>query len=896
MTKPNHFAQGCAANTSVKAHQSLAAIALHSAALPIAIAMLAATLLAYFLFYDSVKQHHMNKLMLFSKERAHYELRLFELARDNLELIKNDLTTLLEKGSTEASLEHLNQRIEKKPDGSYRNRGDQLDTIRETQLFIPQNKDLSSIASRTLAYADQLLFKYGPAWSNRFINTYFLGQEDYSSCFWHGESFIFNLEQHFTHLDKPYFQIGTPEKNPDRSNRWTSVYLDDASGKWMVSSITPVYDENRFLGVFGHDIYLDDLIARTITDRLQETKNMLMTRDGQLIAHPDYMEQVQRKGKSLIIAESGNTDLQTIYSLVSQEVNTTNSTSTISPKIINDEANGRYLVATPLPLVDWLLVTEYPERIVIREAAKSARTVFLIGAILLLIELITLFYIIKIKVSKPLGKLGDAATSLKYGTTLELLEKQAQRNDEVGQLSREFITLQNTINKQFDALHQQVDVRKNAEQSLQKKREELSLLNSQLDREVRARTSDLHREIEAISKLSAAMEHAAESIAIMNNKMVIEYINPSFEKHSGYRKEELLGRTPMAVEWSRSDHSVQQDILSTIGKGEIWSGIVNHEAKNGEVRYEEITISPIKNQADIITHYVEVKRDITERLALEAQLQNTQKLESIGQLAAGIAHEINTPTQYIGNNTCFLKEAFTELTQLIGQLNSLPDKNVSDAVQQLLEEADVEYLQEEVPIAIAQCLEGIERVSKIVHAMKNFSNQTKDKTAVDLNQAIQSTITVATNEWKYTADLVTDFDPDMPPIYCEPGEINQVVLNMIVNAAHAINDARHENKGLIEVATHYREGLAEIHIVDNGTGMSQSVKEQIFDPFFTTKEVGKGTGQGLSIAHSVIVKNHGGSITLDTQPGKGSHFIIRLPISEATQPSHQEAALASRSA
>jgi signal transduction histidine kinase len=282
--------------------------------------------------------------------------------------------------------------------------------------------------------------------------------------------------------------------------------------------------------------------------------------------------------------------------------------------------------------------------------------------------------------------------------------------------------------------------------------------------------------------------------------------------------------------------------------------------------------------------------DITQRKVMETHLAQAQKLESIGQLAAGIAHEINTPTQYIGDNTRFLQDVFRDLDGLLERYATLLQATkagmVTEALIQDIETAettiDVAYLREEIPQAIQQSLEGVERVATIVRAMKDFSHPGgEEKTAIDLNKAIESTITVARNEWKYVADMVTDLDPTLPLVPCFPGPLNQVVLNIIVNAAHAIVGGRRgPDKGTITLTTRQDGDWAEIRIADTGCGIPESIRDRIFDPFFTTKDVGKGTGQGLAIAHDVVVRKHAGTLTFETVEGCGTSFIIRLPLRE----------------
>jgi PAS domain S-box-containing protein len=315
---------------------------------------------------------------------------------------------------------------------------------------------------------------------------------------------------------------------------------------------------------------------------------------------------------------------------------------------------------------------------------------------------------------------------------------------------------------------------------------------------------------------------------------------------------------------------------------------------DGKQGYLGFTINPISAEAENITGFIIIGADITERKAIDNNLAQTEKLKSIGQLAAGIAHEINTPTQYVGDNTRFLQDAFQDIVQILTQYDRLLQAVKSDGVtadlirkvEQDMAAADVGFLLEEIPAAIQQTQEGVSRIGKIVRAMKEFSHPGQDeKKPIDINKAIESTITVARNEWKYVADMVTDFDPSLPLISCLPGELNQVILNLIINAAHALADIKtdqSEQKGFIKVATRKKENFLEIQISDSGPGIPKDIRHRIFDPFFTTKELGKGTGQGLAIAHSVIVEKHGGSIHLETQEGSGTTFTICLPIKNQT--------------
>ena len=311
---------------------------------------------------------------------------------------------------------------------------------------------------------------------------------------------------------------------------------------------------------------------------------------------------------------------------------------------------------------------------------------------------------------------------------------------------------------------------------------------------------------------------------------------------------------------------------------------------NGKDGVLGLTIQPLTRDAHVFWGFTIIGADITERKNLENQLTQAQKLRSIGQLASGIAHEINTPIQYVGDNTRFLQDAFADLmdvlTQQAGLLRAARSGSVSPevirAVDEAIRRADLDYLTHEIPLAIGHTLEGIDRIAKIVRAMKEFAHPGReDKVPADLNKIIETTLTVARNEWKYVADLVTDFDCSLPEVPCHPGEINQVILNLVVNAAHAIEDhvkLGRMPKGVITVATRRKDDWAEIQISDTGGGIPEAIRPRIFDPFFTTKEPGRGTGQGLAICHPVIVDKHGGRIFFESEVGRGTTFTINLPL------------------
>jgi PAS domain S-box-containing protein len=422
----------------------------------------------------------------------------------------------------------------------------------------------------------------------------------------------------------------------------------------------------------------------------------------------------------------------------------------------------------------------------------------------------------------------------------------------------------------------------------------------------------------ALREQLALRDHALDSTTsffVITKQMapepIIVYCNKRVAEQHGFRREELIGKSVnVLTQMTRSNGrntNYRSDVNATFRAGRTYRYEDEVIRSDGTTFWQGVSMTPIFDCTGQLTHAVGIGADITakrdemrkkqelearlveelkehKRMALELQL--AQKLESVGRLAAGIAHEINTPTQFIGDNVRFLQDSFVQLLDLVDQ-RAVPVVSGNDGVVRTpvngaaREGPDVSYLRDEIPKAISQSLEGIERIAKIVGAMKEFSHPGVEMTPVDLNRAIASTITVATNEWRYVADVVTEFDPRLPLVSIMPGPFNQVILNMIVNAAHAIGDVVADGssaKGTITVTTRQLDGWAEIGITDTGCGMPANIVARIYDPFFTTKPVGKGTGQGLAIAHDVIVQKHGGTITVQSEPRVGTTFTLRVPL------------------
>ena len=394
---------------------------------------------------------------------------------------------------------------------------------------------------------------------------------------------------------------------------------------------------------------------------------------------------------------------------------------------------------------------------------------------------------------------------------------------------------------------------------------------------------DLRDEQEVLRRILAGIR--AGIFIIDPRTQVVEDVNPMAEELCGRTREELVGKRCGDIVWSDPEGR-PLPTCSVLAERNILNEEMRLTRPDGRILPVIKTVVTAKRRGEL--RLFEIVFDVSERKALERQLAVAQKLESIGELAAGIAHEINTPTQYIGDNLHFLSTAFDGVSKALAKVEAVArrlaegagDAAALAAVEAARAEADVDFLLDEAPRALEQSVEGVARVTAIVSAMKKFSHPGgEEKTAVDLNAAVENTVTVAKNEWKYTSDVVLELDRTLPPVYCHPGDFNQVILNILVNAAHAVAEKVKgtTEKGRIVIRTEADGDAFKLSVADSGIGISAENRRKIFDPFFTTKEVGKGTGQGLAITHNIVVTKHGGAIDFESEPGKGSTFVVRVP-------------------
>jgi two-component system NtrC family sensor kinase len=364
-------------------------------------------------------------------------------------------------------------------------------------------------------------------------------------------------------------------------------------------------------------------------------------------------------------------------------------------------------------------------------------------------------------------------------------------------------------------------------------------------------------------------------------------LNAAFERIVGQRKDAISGQALWDIAHADDAAALRTwfaAVVSGSQPGPIESRFMRPE---GESVLASVGASLVGDEQGRPTFAVAVVEDMTERSRLEMQLRLAQKLESIGRLAAGIAHEINTPVQFVGDHANFLATAVSRLLAVCDVYRSVCDQPVvrealsgEDRTRLQAQDEVRDHIRRVLPEAVEATLEGLGRVENIVQAMRTFAHPPRgQRRSADVNAALRSTLTVAANQLKYVADVTADLQP-LPPVPCYLSDLNQVFLNIVVNAAHAIEDVVRDTdgRGRITVRTRCHAGSVIIEISDTGRGIPPEIHDRIFDPFFTTKEVGRGTGQGLAIARSVVVEKHGGTLTFETAPGQGTTFFIRLPL------------------
>lgn len=405
-----------------------------------------------------------------------------------------------------------------------------------------------------------------------------------------------------------------------------------------------------------------------------------------------------------------------------------------------------------------------------------------------------------------------------------------------------------------------------------------------------------------LRKLTRAVDQCPVSIVITDAAGIIEYANPYFAKTTGYSLSEVVGQNPRVLKSGLHSAEFYREMWATLAAGAEWTGELQNRRKDGTLFWERATISGVRDDSGRLTHFIAVKEDITarktadeERRALQTQLDLAHKQESIGRLSAGVAHEINTPAQFVADNLRFLATSWQDLRRYLAAVEDLRDQLTPHpqfkadlaALDEVAREIDLPYLHEELPRCVAQSLEGMARIARIIGALKAFAHPpASGQVPSDLATLVQTVLEVSRHEWKYVAEVVTEFAPDLPPVPVVVDEFNQALLHLVINAAHAIRDSLApgaESKGRITARTRLAPPFAVLEIADTGTGIPEAIRPHLFEPFVSTRGAAVASGQGLHLVHNIL-RRHGGRVEYDTAPGRGTTFRLLLPLAR-TAPS-----------
>ncbi|MEM9562667.1 MAG: ATP-binding protein [Actinomycetota bacterium] len=422
---------------------------------------------------------------------------------------------------------------------------------------------------------------------------------------------------------------------------------------------------------------------------------------------------------------------------------------------------------------------------------------------------------------------------------------------------------------------------------LERRLERARAENDELENLIEVKTRSLYLAQEELRGTTKYLEdvlasmHAA--VVITDERGVIRSVGGRTEELTGRSHHELLDEpidSVLVLDPPPVDVAAIAELASDAHEGEL----VGSSDRRIPVLVAASTLGD-----DGITGAVFTATDISERKRLELELRHAQRLESIGELAAGVAHEINTPIQYVSDGARFVGEAVDDLLTLVAAYDPVlavaagidEAADPVAAVAHVKDEIELPFLADELPGAVKRTLDGVDRVATIVQALKQFSHPgSEELMPVDVNALIENTLTVARGEYKYVAEIELALG-DVPEIMGDPGDLGQVLLNLVINASHAIADHRSatgvEGLGRIAIGTSADDEAVTIHVADNGGGIPAEIRDRVFEPFFTTKEPGRGTGQGLAISHNQVVKKHDGRIDFDVEDGVGTTFRIWLP-------------------
>ncbi len=815
----------------------------------IAIITIIVTLVSYWHVMSNLELQIVKQLDKYIIERGQYESTLFLLAEDNHIELKKELLWQLEKLGERDPQAEFDRLFVRSPDGVIRNRPKLFDGRRQAGVYIDETLIIDASIRRRVLIFYELATLYGKAWHNRFQDTYIITPENFVALYlpelptW--------AQDATTDLyipDEEYMWISDKKHNPKRVSAWTGLFYDKVSKTWMVSCTTPVDMGNRHIATIGHDIFLNELLDRTITNHIEGTHNIIFREDGRLIAHPQYMTQIMDAGGNFNILKSNNEHLLNIFQSVKERP--------ANAVVIENSKNNEYLAVTKIDGPDWYFVTVYPKSLLADLAFDTARFILLLGILSLLLEISIMFLILRSQIAKPLYEFISATQQIATGDfNIEASQHlPLNRKDEIGELAHSFNSMAGQLKTSFDTL----------------------------DAKVIERTHDLAERIKEI-KCLYSISNLAEKKGLFIEEILqgtLEIISPSWQYPSiTCAKIVVDGQEFKTANFKNTAWHQNSNIVikgQKIGSVEVCYLKEKPESDEGPFMQEEINlINTIATQLGRIIENKQAEEALAKRTqelsdtldhlkTTQAQLVESEKMASLGGLVAGVAHEINTPIGICVTAASTLADRTTE-TATAYHNNQLKGSALKAYFNMAQTSSNL-------------VLNNLNRAADLIQSFKQVAvdQNNLDKRSFAVKKYIQNTLISLKPHLKKTPHQITVHGDEQIKINSYPGAFSQIVTNLVMNSVRHAYPSGEAGNLRFEVKLDSEQLIIEYS--DDGCGISPENLDKIFEPFFTTARAQGGTGLGLHIVFNLVTQKLNGTINVQSEIGVGTTFILNFPL------------------
>ncbi len=814
--------------------------------LSIGVVIVACTGIGYFQLISSFTAQTLSQVEKYVQLRAQRERTIFSLAEDNHVLLKRALLQRLKAEGDRDRKAEFDKQFVRMPDGTIRNRPQDFDAQQSPGVFLGNNVDVNADMRRRVVTYFDLLGAYGPAWRNRFVNTYIQIPENGIAIYMPTYNWVQNApsDESFRITGDESFYITDKAHNPERKTVWTGIYYDKVARAWMASCVTPVDVDGKHIATIGHDILIDELRSRTIRDRLEGTYNIIFRRDGRLVAHPNLMEKIQHEEGKFDISQSGAPHLRRIFALVTQKQS--------NEFIVDNSKDNEYLAVTKINEPDWYLVTVFPKALLEQRAFETARVILFLGLTSLLIEVGVVFFIFRWQIYVPLTKFMRATESIAAGN-LDI-ELDITRRDELGRLAYLFNFMAHQIDAREQNLKQAEAEAKHLQQAEAEARQRVEVMNQSLEHIVEERTA----------YLTAIIDNLADGLLVVDLNGQITRINPALFTLFGFENTDLSGQDCQAVfsqkvvELVEKTHKSPKQVF--IAEIELAGDRTGKAVATAIMRNSNLADG--KDEKEQCIGSVLLIRDITSDK--EVDQMKTDFISTV-------SHELRTPlTSVLG----FAKIIKKKLDEVIFPVLSADDKKVQRNIKQVRDNID---------IIVSEGARLTDLINDVLDIAKMEAGKVEWKMEpLQLSEVVERAIAATSALFQQkNLELIQDIEPGLPEITGDRDRLIQVVINLISNSV------KFTDSGSVTCRVKKNDSAIAVSIIDTGTGIASSDLEKVFEKF---KQVGdtltdkpKGTGLGLPICKQ-IVEHHSGRIWVESELGKGSNFSFTLPISAATEP------------